>query len=98
MKKRTKILSLLLATAAINLVIYAPDRRTDTTYTTTKIRADLISGASREMFVTYPSYASLFISSGTHTYYLDTWEYCMFKGLVRCNRTVVPGVVYFEEI
>lgn len=81
------------------LVVYlAPTRGEDSEIRRSKVYVEFENGSKRTLVVEHPSYAGLTIYQNDGGYRLSTWEYCMLKGIVRCEITLVNGVIWYEYV
>ena len=94
LKRGTLALSVLIALLSVFFLV--PDRRDGSEQIKTKIFASFDNGDSGVYTVRHPSYAGIGIRQSRGGHRLSTWEYCMFKGWVRCEKTLIYGVQRFE--
>lgn len=94
---KTKLITIFALTILIMVYKIIPDRRISETQTSS-IVANFDDGNSRILSVTYPNYANLTIRQSRGGHRLSTWEYCMIKGLFKCEVVLVYGVNYIDII
>lgn len=82
--------------ALLSVFFAVPDRRDNTKQVQTTIFVFFDNGDSGVYTVNHPSYASIGIHQSKGGHRLSTWEYCMFKGFLRCEKTLIYGVYRFE--
>ncbi len=88
---------LVLAILAVGCIIGTTHSRgEDAKQVTKNLVAHYDNGDTRNITVSYPEYASIHISQHHGGHSLTTWEYCMFKGVMRCQKTLVNGVQWIE--
>jgi hypothetical protein len=76
----------------------APSRGADAELRRSKLLVEFDNGSKRTIVVEHPSYAGLGVHQSRGGHRLSTWEYCMLKGLARCEKTLVYGVVWYENL
>ena len=95
-KLKTATLTAIALIALLVAVYYIPSRGDGANFKTFSIAVEFDNGSKKVITVKYPEYASLGIHQSRGGHRLSTWEYCAFKGVARCENTLVYGVVWFQ--
>lgn len=99
MKRINKVKVFTIALFVILSIVYyeIPDRRDGTEYKEITIDASFDNGDKKEYTVKIPSYAHIYVGQSRGGHMLNTWEYCMVKGIVKCEKTLIYGVQRFDH-
>jgi hypothetical protein len=94
--KRSAAFGLSFLIALLVAAYCIPSRGDGANFKAVSITAEFDNGSKKVLTVKYPEYASLGIHQSRGGHRLSTWEYCAFKGVFRCENTLVYGVVWFD--